>query len=90
MTEKRLQDLRGLGAKSEAALRHIGVSTPAQLQALGAVAAYARLVQAGQPHNLNMLWALEGAITQRDWKDVARTERLRLLTLLDDLGHAPR
>jgi DNA transformation protein and related proteins len=88
--QQHLHELRGLGAKSAAMLQQAGITTPAALHALGAVQAYVRLIKSGQPHNLNLLWALEGAITQRDWKEVARTERLRLLTQLDDLGHAPR
>lgn len=88
--QQHLHELRGLGTKSAALLQRAGIHTPAALHALGAVQAYVRLIQSGQPHNLNMRWALEGAITQHDWKEVARTERLRLLTMLDDLGHAPR
>jgi len=34
--------------------------------------------------SLSLLWALEGALTDRDWKEVARKDRTSLLILLDD------
>lgn len=34
---------------------------------------------------MNLLWALEGALTGVPWKVVARSERTRLLFELDDL-----
>ncbi|MFM2400388.1 MAG: hypothetical protein RL341_2545 [Pseudomonadota bacterium] len=84
-----ISDLKGLGAKSAAALSKVDICTAARLRGLGAVDAYVRLIKAGHPHNLNMLWALEGAVTGRDWRDVAKTERLRLLLALDATGCAP-
>ena len=41
--------------------------------------------QAGQQPSLNLLWALEGALSGRDWKSVALQERTALLMQLDDL-----
>lgn len=86
MTANRLSDMRNLGPKSEAMLTSAGIQSPAQLAALGAVDAYALLVQSGQAVSLNMLWALEGALTDRDWRDVARHDKLRLLTELEARG----
>jgi DNA transformation protein len=40
---------------------------------------------AGHRPSLNLLWALEGALTNAPWREVARLERTRLLLELDDL-----
>jgi DNA transformation protein len=45
-------------------------------------------LSSGQKTSLNLLWALEGALTQRSWQQVARQDRLRLLLAVDDLMHA--
>jgi DNA transformation protein len=50
------------------------------------VAAYAR-VRAVEPRaSLNLLWALEGALTGLDWRTVAREHRTSLLMALDEHG----
>lgn len=79
MNPPRLSDLRNLGPKSENALANAGITTPEQLAALGSVNAYVALKRHDARVSLNMLWALEGALTDRDWREVARNDRLRLL-----------
>jgi DNA transformation protein and related proteins len=75
--------LPNLGSKSEQMLARAGISTVAQLQALGAVAAYAQTKKAGLPVSLNLLWALEGALTGMRWQDVAREHRTSLILALE-------
>jgi len=42
-------------------------------------------VRAHDPRaSLNLLWALEGALTGRPWEDVARNDRLTLLLQLEN------
>ncbi|HYD94360.1 MAG TPA: TfoX/Sxy family protein [Noviherbaspirillum sp.] len=86
MTNPPITDLPGLGPKSAGMLAAIGVHSRADLAARGAVGAYLALRQAGQPASLNLLWALEGALTNRDWREVARDDRLRLLLELEARG----
>jgi DNA transformation protein len=74
-----------LGPKSEAMMRRAGITTIEQLRALGAVRAYLIVKRTGANTSLNLLWALEGALTNRSWKEVARTERLSLLLQLEQL-----
>lgn len=81
--------LRGLGPKSTQWLAQIGITTAQELRGIGAIEAYERLVRAGLPVSLNMLWALEGACTDRDWREVAHTDRTALLMQLDQRGIAP-
>lgn len=89
MSTQRLSDLRNFGPRSIAMLATIGIRTHAELAACGAIDTFIRLRQAGQPATLNMLWALEGALTDRDWKQVARDDRLHLLTELELRGALP-
>lgn len=61
-----------------------GIQSEGQLRALGPVAAYFAVKKAGYSPSLNLLWAIECALTDRDWKDVAKHERTSLLMQLDD------
>ena len=76
--------LLNLGPASAQMLGAAGIHTTEQLRQQGAVAAYLAVQDAGLKPSLNLLWAIEGALTQRDWKEVARHERTRLLIQLDD------
>jgi DNA transformation protein and related proteins len=89
MTNPCLSTLRNLGPRSIAMLDAIGIRTRADLAACGAIVAFIACRRAGLPATLNLLWALEGALTGRDWKRVAREDRLRLLTELELRGALP-
>ena len=60
-------------------LRSAGIRSAAQLQRLGSVRAFVQVQAAGLRPSLNLLWALEGALTGLPWQQVARFERTRLL-----------
>jgi DNA transformation protein and related proteins len=67
-------------------LQCAGIHTWDELRTLGAVAAYAQ-VKRGQPTaSLNLLWAIEGALSGTHWQTVARDQRTRLLLALEDLA----
>ncbi|MBV1787505.1 TfoX/Sxy family protein [Marinobacterium sp. D7] len=85
MTKKpRLRDLNGLGPKSEAWLCEVGIDTPERLRETGAVAAFVKLQQeCSVKPSMNFLYALVGALEDRHWTAIARTEKGRLLTELD-------
>ncbi len=78
-----IRNLRNLGPQSEKMLVKAGIATEKRLKALGAVRAYVAVRRAGAKPSLNLLWALEGALTDRDWREIARTRRLELLTELE-------
>lgn len=80
-----LSALKGLGPQSQAMLARVGIKTEAQLRKVGAVVAYARTKAVCPQASLNLLWALEGALSGRRWQDVAETERASLLMALDDV-----
>lgn len=84
----RLHELKGLGPKSAAMLARAGITTVEQLRALGAVPAFLAVKRTGAPASLNLLWALEGALSGEDWKTVARLHRASLLIALDEAERA--
>ena len=61
------------------------IKTENQLRLKGAAAAFVAVKRAGCTPSLNLLWAIEGALTDRDWKEVAKTDRLSLLTQVEML-----
>jgi DNA transformation protein and related proteins len=75
--------LPGLGPKSLRMLMLAGIPDRTELERLGSVRAFLQVRRAGQPASLNLLWALEGALTGRPWQQIAREERTRLLLELD-------
>jgi DNA transformation protein len=86
MDAKRLSDLRNLGPKSEQMLKAAGIDTPQALLACGAVDAFIAIKHTGQPASLNLLWALQGALSDRDWREVARDDKLHFLSELEARG----
>jgi DNA transformation protein len=86
MSAAAIADLRGLGPKSQAMLASAGITTVAQLRRLGAVRAYARVRARHNNASLNLLWAIEGALTGLPWQEVAKEHRLSLLLALEAQG----
>lgn len=78
-----VMDLRNLGPKTAQALAQIGICTLADLRRRGAVAAYVALKRSWPATSLNALYALVGAVENRDWREVQRTQRLELLNAVD-------
>lgn len=77
--------LKNLGQRSQEMLATAGIVTSEQLRTIGAAAAFVAVKRAGCAPSLNLLWAIEGALTNRNWKDVARSDRLSLLTQVEIL-----
>jgi DNA transformation protein len=80
-----IRELPNFGPKSQQMLEQAGIRSVQQLHKLGAVRAYLKVKRSGGNASLNLLWAMEGAITGRDWRVVARDDRLRLLLELEEL-----
>lgn len=81
----KLGKLRNLGGASAQMLAAAGITTETELRRKGAAGAFVAVKRAGLKPSVNLLWALEGALTNRDWRDVAKTERLSLLTQVETL-----
>ncbi|WP_035384258.1 TfoX/Sxy family protein [Ferriphaselus sp. R-1] len=81
--------LPNLGLKSKQMLAIAGIHSFEQLSKLGAVRAYLQVKRSGVKVSLNLLWAMEGALSNRHWLEVARTDRLNLLLELEREQSAP-
>jgi DNA transformation protein len=79
-----LASLPNLGPASAHMLRAVGLNDVAQLRALGAVRAFAQVRRSQPQASLNLLWALEGALTGLPWQHVARQHRTSLLMALEE------
>lgn len=78
-----LSRLANLGPKSAELLLRAGITSRAQLVRLGAVKAYAMVRCVAPRVSLNLLWALEGAISGLHWQAVAKVHRTSLLLALE-------
>ncbi len=79
-----IADLPNFGPKSQQMLESANIHTVEQLRELGAVRGYLQVKRAGTNASLNLLWAMEGALSGQHWREVAKHERLRLLLELED------
>jgi hypothetical protein len=67
--------LRNVGPKSAAWLRQVGIRTPEDLVAAGAVGAFMKVKRAGFKPSLNLLYSLEGALLGCHWQQVPEERR---------------
>ena len=81
-----LASLANVGTKTLEILARAGITSVEQLRSVGPVGAYLRAQQSSNPMGLNLLWTLEGALTDRCWREVkmTRRDRLRLMQALED------
>ncbi|MEM7488138.1 MAG: TfoX/Sxy family protein [Pseudomonadota bacterium] len=71
--------LRNLGPAMERMLDEVGIAGARDLRAVGAVDAFRRLrFRFGGQVSTVALYALEGALTDRDWRSFDQEERVRL------------
>lgn len=78
-----ISELKSLGPKSEQMLTLAGITSVEQLRALGSVEAYVRTKRANSSVSLNLLWALESALTGEPWQEIAHLHRTSLLLALE-------
>ena len=80
----KLRDLKGLGPKFEEWLNEVGILTPKDLRTIGAVRAFIKLKkECSVKSSLNFLYAMVGAIEDRHWAEIAKSEKGRLLIELE-------
>lgn len=82
MRERPISSLPNLGPKTAEWLAAVGITTEAELRAIGPVKAWQRL-KAAQPEliTVNALYALHGALTNQHW--AALPQELRALLRKD-------
>lgn len=78
--------IRNIGPAMQSALARAGIGSAAELRALGADAAYARLLETGthRPHFI-AYYTLEMGLQGRPWNDCKGTEKERLRARFDTL-----
>jgi hypothetical protein len=84
-TSKPVSSIRNLGPAMEAALAAVGVYSAAELRALGADAAYARLLAAGTRPHFIAYYVLVMALQGRPWNDCKGDEKAGLRRRFDAL-----
>jgi DNA transformation protein len=81
---QQISELKSLGPKSQEMLARAGIRTVSQLRELGSVEAYVRAKRANSGVSLNLLWALESALTGEPWQQVAKRHRASLLFAVEE------
>jgi DNA transformation protein and related proteins len=81
---QQIKDLKSLGPKSQDMLAKAGITSVEQLRTMGSVAAYVQTQRIQNNVSLNLLWALESALTGLPWQEVAREHRTSLLLAVED------
>ncbi len=75
-----LYDLKNLGVSSINILRAVGISTREELQRVGSVAAYCKILRRSDINTSKvMLYALEGALLGVEWKQLDTETKERLV-----------
>ncbi len=64
--------MRNVGPVTRRWLAEIDIHTSDDLRQVGAVETYRFLVAKGHPENMNLLYSLIGAETDKDWREIAR------------------
>ena len=80
-----ISSIRNLGPAMEAAFARAGVGSAEELRALGADAAYARLLQAGERPHFIAYYVLHMALQGRPWNDCKGAEKTALRESFDRL-----
>lgn len=87
-----ISSIRNLGPATEAAFERAGIFSAEALRALGADAAYARLLSAGERPHFIGYYVLVMALQGRPWNDCTAAEKAALRVRFDALkanGPAP-
>ena len=79
--------LPNLGPKSAQMLADAGITTREELEATGVVEAFMAVEAEGHAPSLNLLWAMEGALTDTPWEMIEPDIKEALKTRLENLRH---
>lgn len=75
--------MRNLGPKSLAMLAEIGIRSLEDLKQVGVIATFRAAQELDSKVTMNLLWSLEGALSDRDWREITSKRKLELLRQLD-------
>ncbi len=85
-TEPALSELRGLGPRSVEMLVEAGINTSAKLRKADLFKLYQKIKTQHPRTSLNLLYAMMGAVSNEDWRVVAKERHSEVLMRLDDMG----
>lgn len=81
--DSEIEHLPNLGPASSHWLREVGITTLEDLERVGAVGAFLLVeAESGRP-SLNLLWAMEGALTDTPWEMIPPEVKADLLEELE-------
>ncbi len=83
---KKLAEVNNLGPVSIGWLNAMGVHTLADLAGLGAIEVYRILKGHGYPATLNLVYAIEGALCRRGWRDLPPALKHKLRAAAADVS----
>ena len=87
-SEAAVESLPNLGPMASAVLRRCGILSAGQLRQLGPSRAYLCVKREYGQAPRTLLWALQGALSDRPWQQMAIAERAGLLLEVDELERA--
>lgn len=70
--------LRNLGPRSIAWLESIGIQTRDDLERIGSIEIYSLLKTEGLPVSLNLVYAIEAALMDLDWRELPQEIKAQL------------
>lgn len=77
--------MKNLGKVTQELLAEIGIMTFEQIQELGAIEVYKRMKRAYPKWtSLNLLWGLEGALNDMNWRDITPERKAEFKKLLQE------
>ena len=77
--------MRNIGPTSAKWLADVGVETVDDLRRVGVVPTYAMIRSRRADVSLNLLWALEGALRDVDWRELSASIKAELRHEFDEL-----
>jgi DNA transformation protein and related proteins len=81
--DKKLIELKNLGASTVNILNSIGIRTQHELQAIGSVQAYRRIRQRGVHVSRALLYAMEGALLDMPWQSLDPALKVQLVQMAE-------
>lgn len=80
-----IASMKNFGKATAELMAEIGITEFEQVQALGILEVYKRM-KAAYPKwtSLNLLWGLEGAVTDTNWRDITPERKAELKKMLED------
>ena len=84
MKDEEIAELQNLGGVSAELLSQIGITTKSDLEKTGPIPAFCTLWEETEKEpNLNLLYAMVGALKGVHWQEIAQTEKYDLLMELE-------